>query len=206
MKTRILLFLLIGFSFQVKGQNYLLDSAKNGVHIAGEFAWSNGSNINGATLGYTADGVFTFGIAGGVENSKDFEEKAYSLKPYFSFMALKQGINNSPLSVGFGCSYQYTWLPDLEDVKGNSLALDAGIFRKIRIGNGCFFVPGISGGWMRTRIEQKGYYRTSMEDSSFFLGLQSSLLLGPLVITPAYQFAKMGRAFSLTTGFVFPGK
>lgn len=205
MKIRILLFLLIGFSFQVKAQNYLLDSARNGFHIAGEFAWANGSNINGITLGHTSDGIFTYGIAGGIENNEELAMKAYSVKPYFSFMALKQGIN-SPLSLGFGCSYQHTWLPDMKDIKVNFLALEAGLFRKIKIGKASFFVPGITGGWGRSKVENKAYIFRTETESSFLLGLQSSLLLGPLVITPGYQFAKIGRAFTLTTGFVFPRK
>lgn len=157
MKTRILLVVLICFSLKVKAQNYLLDSAKNGFHIAGEFAWANGSNISGVTLGHTSDGVFTFGMAGGIENSKEYDMKAYSLKPYFSYMIVKQGLNNSPLSLGFGCTYQYTWFPDQKDIKVNFLALEAGLFRKIRIGKGCYFVPGITGGWGRLRVENKGY-------------------------------------------------
>ncbi|GAB2786184.1 hypothetical protein GCM10027275_33290 [Rhabdobacter roseus] len=206
MKHTIIVLLLFVCAFNAYGQNYLLDSTRSGLHLAGQYGSSQGSTIGGGVLGYTFDGTYTLSLAAGKENNRDLKMTAFSLKPHMSFMILKQGVHKTPISAAFGLSFQRSWFQAGQKAKVESIVFDCGFFRKMRLSRTTSLIPGVLGGLVAWSSFTNQYM--DKVNQTYLYGFQLSLLAGPFHLTPMLQYTTKEnlRTFNVVAGFIFPRK
>lgn len=200
MKYLLLLpFLLVCLEIQSQA---LFEKGASGFHVGAQFASTDASSIVAISPGYTSNGKVTFGITVGFESFDILTINSTGVRPYLSYLAIRQGENDMPISVGVSAAYQYNTFSDDLDLTANIISFGFGIIHEIEAGKNVKIFPGGSVGWERTTFSLPGF----MEDSSdIFYGLSTTLLFAKkFSITPRLKFVDRDSQFHLSLGLLFP--
>lgn len=178
-------------------QNILFDQGQSGFHASAQFTSHEGSTLFGVAPGYTSNGKLTFGITIGTESNDDLNSTV--IKPFLSYLLVKQGENDMPISVSGDAGYQYNTFSDL-DLTAGTIGLDVGIHHRIEASEIVSIVPGGTVGWARTTYKL-GNSTTS--ESGIIYGIQASVLINQFYFAPYLVFSTGDSIFSLVLGYVF---
>src|SRR5690554_3437551 len=83
----------------IYGQGDLFISDLNGFHLSGQISSTKESTLIGISPAYSMNDKFTFGLTLGFEESKSFDFSSTAIRPYIGFMALRQGVKESPINL-----------------------------------------------------------------------------------------------------------
>jgi len=113
MKRLILLTLLItGVVSIASAQGYFLDRGQNGSFVTLGFTPDEGTNTFAGGIGFSANGVFDFGVVGSyLSGDEDDEPGSYGIgvQPFIGIHVLKPAAT-MPLGLSMRAGYQYTSL------------------------------------------------------------------------------------------------
>src|SRR5690606_29546087 len=101
-----ILIALVAILSKAYTQGELFVNGQNGFHLSGQISTSKESTLIGAAPAYTMNGKFTFGLALGFEDFKGIDLSSTAIRPYIGFLALQQGVKDSPVNLSLGASYQ----------------------------------------------------------------------------------------------------
>lgn len=200
MKILILSLFLFVFSIELYSQNIFFKENESGFHAAAQFSSSDGSTLFAIIPGYTLNGKLTFGLGLGFEENSSADLSSTAIRPFISYLALKQG-NSNPVSVALNGGYQYNTFSDYDGLTAGSIRLGAGIFHQINVSNNFDLLPGGSVGWGRTTVKFQGL---SESESAINYGLSLSGKFNKFYVTPSLTFSEGNSNFDLILGIIFP--
>ncbi len=200
MKILIISLFLFVFSIEIYSQNIFFKENESGFHVAGQFSSSDGSTLLGIIPGYTSNGKLTIGLALGFEENSSADISSTAIRPFISYLALKQG-NSNPVSVALNAGYQYNTFSDFDGLTASTILLGAGIFHQINAGNNFDLIPGGSVGWGRTTVKFQG---STEGESAINYGLSLSGKFNKFYVTPSLTFSDGNSNFDLLLGIIFP--
>lgn len=193
----LLTIALVLFSISLFSQNILFDQGQSGFHASAQFTSHDGSTLFGLAPGYTSNGKLTFGILIGTESNDDINSTV--VKPFLSYLLVKQGENDMPISVSADIGYQYNTFSDL-DLTAGTVGINAGIYHRIEASDIVAIIPGGTVGWSRTTFNLNN---NTTSDSGITYGLQASVLINQFYFTPYLTFSSGDSIFSLLLGYIF---
>ncbi|MEO5583163.1 MAG: hypothetical protein ABIR66_10755 [Saprospiraceae bacterium] len=201
MKT-ILIIILFGLTYRnLFSQNYLFESNASGFHLAGQLGSSKGSTLLGIGTGYTLNGKLTLGLVVGSENISDLNLNSTAIRPYMDFLAIKQGENESPVSLNIGIHYQHNSFPKIQGLNFKTYGFSMNVLHEFELDQNNSLIPSIGIGWVKTTVSLSGY---SGNINSVGFGISTTAKLNNFYLEPSISFQKGGSQFSLSIGIIFP--
>lgn len=199
MKTTIILLFIAFVQSSTFSQNYLYETGTSGFHISGQIGTSKSSTLLGISPGYTMNGKLTFGLTIGAENFSELDLNSTAIRPYLDLIPLKQGENNSPISLNLGVHYQYNSFPKISGLSVSTFGFSANLLHTIESGNSTLIVPSIGVGWDRSTLNLLGI--TSSENT-IGVGLSTAAKINNFYVEPMVSFRKGGTQFGVSIGVV----
>jgi len=202
---RLFIFLLFFYSINSFSQNYLFDIEESGAHIgiqfernAYQFLFNNstfqgGSTSVGLVAGYTIKGRLTAEVTIGLIDYIPFDVilegfESFAI-PRVSYLLLKEGVNNAPVSLGLGLSafinYSRKYAEPL-DIYRVSPELTA--YKQLSENENFIFIAGVGGSF-------------DFIDSEVLFAVQTSFLFPRFYITPSIKAGRQNRFFGAQMGF-----
>lgn len=201
MKTIFIFLIIASIQGNIHSQNYLFESGTSGFHIAGQVGTSKSSTILAISPGYTMNGKLTFGLTVGTENVTDYDLNSSSFRPYLDVMPLKQGDNDSPISLNLGVHYQYNTFPKLSDLFIRTIGFSINALHEVELSQYNKFIPSIGLSWDRSTINLLGIKGST---NSLGINLSSAFKFNNLYIQPLLSISKGSTFLSLSFGVIFP--
>lgn len=188
------------------GQGELVLSNQSGFHLMGQIGSNKDATIIGASPAYTVNGKFTFGITLGLEDYKDVDLSSTAIRPYISYMALKQGENNNPINLSLGAAYQHNIFSDIDDLSVNSVAVNLTISHIIESSDNFKIGPLAGISWTRSTAIQKYSqgFRDTHTESALGFSVGASFMFNQFFFTPVIGFSDGNSNFNLIFGYTFP--
>lgn len=179
----------------------LFETGTSGFQLETQFSNNDGSTLIGILPSYTANGKVSFGIGIGFESNDVLDVNSTSVRPLISYLPIRQGENDMPISVAVTGSYQYNTFPDF-DFTGNSFGISMDIYHEIVASRNLKIFPAGSVGWSRTTFNSN----TVLEDyTGIGYGLQATLLFArKFYVAPTLFLSEGDSNFVLTMGLLFP--
>ena len=199
MKNNLILLILF-LSSSLLSQNILFENNSSGFHLAGQISSNNGSTLIGISPGFTSNGKLTIGVTLGLEENDNLEGSSTAIKPYLSYLVMKQG-NDNPISVALNASFQHNTFSEYDDLSANTVGLGAGLFHQIKAGKNFDIIPGAGVGWGRRTVK---IFESSESDSAISYGLNVTAKIKKFYVTPSLTFSEGNSHFDLIFGIIFP--
>ena len=201
MKNFLLPILLLA-SLNLLSQNYLFDTNSSGFSVGGQLTSNNGSTLIAAIPSYTSNGKLTFGFGIGYESNDDLDLNSTAIKPSISYLVLKQGENNNPVSVGLNGSFQYNTFSDFDGLTGNTIGFGASLHHEINASETVKIIPGGAVGWNKITIRQDG--NNIGDDIGITYGILGTVAFNKFYVEPSLLFSEGNSVFVLSFGIIFP--
>lgn len=193
------IFLLLTFQFTSKGQNFMMSENQTGLHAGAEIAFNSFENFYAIYPGYTLNGRLTFGF--GLGKNKDIVNKINStfLRPYVSYLLIKQSPDNSPVSIDLNLGYQYNYVQQLI-FNTSSVLFGTGIYHEIAPLGDVKIIPAVL---CEGRKETSGPNTQFRENIVLSYGAQTSLIWNNYNLTPQVMISESVVTISATLGMFF---
>lgn len=187
------------------GQGEYVLTNQSGFHLMGQIGSNKDATIIGVSPAYTANGEFTFGLTLGLTDYKDLDLSSTAIRPYFSFMALKQGKNNNPINLSIGAAYQHNIFSDIDDLTVNSVGINLAISHIIESSDNLKIGPLAGIGWQRSTVIQKYSqgFRDTYSESGLVFSVGASFMINQFFLTPVIGFHDGDSNFNLLFGYMF---
>ncbi len=201
MKTTFIFLIIAFIQGNIYSQNYLFESGSSGFHLAGQVGTSNSSTILAISPGYTMNGKLTFGLTIGTENVPDFDLNSTSFRPYLDVIPLKQGDNDSPISLNLGVHYQYNTFPKISDLSITTIGFSINALHEVELSRYNKIVPSIGLSWDRSTINLLGIKGST---NSLGINLSSAFKFNNMYVQPLISISKGSTLLTLSFGVIFP--
>lgn len=203
MKTTIILLFIAFVQSSTFSQNYLYETGTSGFHISGQLGASKSSTLLGISPGYSMNGKLTFGLTIGSENFSELDLNSTAIRPYLDLIPLKQGENNSPLSLNLGVHYQFNSFPKLPDLNVHSLGFTINLLHEFEMSKYNKIIPSLGLSWDRTTLNLLGIKEST---NTIGLGVSTTAKLNNFYLQPLVSIYKGGTSYNLSLGFTIPNK
>lgn len=201
MKTTFIFLIIAFIQGNIYSQNYLFESGSSGFHLAGQVGTSNSSTILAISPGYTMNGKLTFGLTIGTENVPVFDLNFTSFRPYLDVIPLKQGDNDSPISLNLGVHYQYNTFPKISDLSITTIGFSINALHEVELSRYNKIVPSIGLSWDRSTINLLGIKGST---NSLGINLSSAFKFNNMYVQPLISISKGSTLLTLSFGVIFP--
>ena len=197
-----LFFLALGL--QLHSQAVLFDQNKSGFALGGSLSSNQGNTIFLVNPSYVSNGKLELGFSFGSIRNEDSDFNATVLGPNIGYLAMKQGENNNPVSIGLQASYAYFDYTAFDDLTANNLSIGGNLQHEIKTGDGVSFIPGGGISWARTSVLVTGL--GSVSESNVNFTLFGTAKIKNFYIQPQALFGGGSTLFNFAFGFIFPQK
>lgn len=201
MKNYLILFFII-ISVTSYSQNYLFDVNSSGFSIGGQLTSTDGSTLFAVFPAYTSNGKLSVGLGIGYESNNRIDVHSSAIKPNFSYLVMKQGENENPVSVALNGSYQFNTFSKPKGQTASTIGFGGSFHHKIQVSETVQIIPGAAVGWNRVSVRRDGAY--SGDDSGIVYGLLGTLKYKKLYFEPAIYFRDGNSIINLSAGLIFP--
>lgn len=197
MKTTIILLFIAFVPSSTFSQNYLYETGTSGFHISGQLGASKSSTLLGISPGYTMNGKLTFGLTVGSENFSELDLNSTAIRPYLDLIPLKQGDNNSPISLNLGVHYQSNSFPKFTDLNIYTTGFGINILHEAELSEYNKIVPSIGVSWDRSTVNLLGVRAST---NSLGINLSTVMKFNKVYLQPLVSFQKEIVQFVLAFG------
>lgn len=199
--SKYLIIFFLFFSFSLQSQNYLFEQGQSGFGIGGQLTSFEGSTLIGFLPSYTINGKLNLGLTIGFEDG-DGDLNSTAIRPNASFLILKQGEDNNPVSVGLNSALQYNTFSNIDDFTSITYGLGATIHHEIKAHETIKVIPGFALGWNRINFYFDGDKLD--DDSAIVYGILGTVAFNQFYVEPSLFFSEGNSQFSFLLGYIFP--
>ncbi|KAB2925226.1 MAG: hypothetical protein F9K22_03805 [Bacteroidetes bacterium] len=218
-KYLAILILAVCGSSLLFSQGQFLERGQNGFGIQGSFSSTDNATSLGGSLGYSASGVFDFGLS---ISSISFKEKllgedvsATALAPFIAIHAVKQN-ETTPISVSLSASYESdsysskALTDNRLELSATGYTIGATIYGNVQTTPTMIIQPSLGVNYFSTEAVLKDSFGNSVNDEEtgtvVVIGLAGIFQSTPTTyfgISPSMSIHNDETAFGLRAGFIF---
>lgn len=171
----------------------------NGMHAGAEIAFNTFENFYGIYPGYTFNGRFTIGL--GLGKNKDIVNKINStfLRPFASYLLIKQNPDGLPVSVDLNIGYQYNYVTQLI-YNARSVLFGGGVYHELSPMGDVKIIPALLVEGEKSTSSPNTQFRETIVMS---YGAQTSLVWNNYNFTPKFLISEGVVTISATLGIIF---
>lgn len=111
----------------------------------------------GIRSGYAFNGKLTLVLVVGSENIMDLDLNSTVIRPHIDFLTIKQGENDSPVSLNIGIHYQYNSFPKIPGLSFNTFGFSLNVLSSFEVNQNTSNIPSMDIGWDKTIVSLSGF-------------------------------------------------